>query len=181
MFNLRGRRLMRRLTPAFAFLAGGASSLPCQEAAKPDPRPIAPLAWLVGGTWSADASSLGLKQIETRYQWSDNDAYIRFTTHFITAQATIRNYDGNFFWNPEQSALAMWYMDARNGITQSAVGVEGNAMTMRFRSTNFEGKPADVRVTVTRRTSDEYNWLLQEALSGGEWKQLASLDYRRSP
>src|SRR5215470_5699819 len=66
-------------------------------------KPIAALGWLVGGVWTADASKLGpgMQRIETRYEWSDNAAYIRFTTHFISDKGTLRNYDGNFFWNPE--------------------------------------------------------------------------------
>lgn len=81
------------------------------EAAKP----IAPLSWLVGGTWTADASKMGpgMKQIETRYRWSDNGAYIQFNTHFVFDKGTAKAYDGNFFWNPDQKSLAMWYMDAK--------------------------------------------------------------------
>src|SRR5450759_4584448 len=76
-------------------------------------KPISKLAWLVGGVWTADASAMGngMQRIETRYQWSDNSAYIRFTTHFVTDKADLRTYDGNFFWNPDKETLAMWYMD----------------------------------------------------------------------
>src|SRR6185312_8500754 len=47
-------------------------------------KPIASMAWLVGGVWTADASRLGpgMQRIETRYEWSYNNAFIRFTTHF---------------------------------------------------------------------------------------------------
>ena len=65
-------------------------------AAKPadTAKPIAPLSWLVGGVWTADATKLGpgMLRIETRYQWADNNAYIRFNTHFVFdkgAQCTI--------------------------------------------------------------------------------------------
>src|SRR5258708_5470529 len=91
------------------------------------PKPIAALGWLVGGVWTADASKLGPgMRIVTRYEWSDNAAYIRFTTHFVTDKGTLRNYDGNFFWSAEQSSLAMWYMDARNSITQGPMTMSGD-------------------------------------------------------
>lgn len=142
--------------------------------------PIAALGWLVGGVWTADGTKVapGMLCIETRYQWSDNGAYIRFTTHFVRDKGTLRNYDGSFFWDPERASLAMWYMDARNSITQGPVQIYGEVMQMTFRATDFEGKPADLRVKVTRKTNDDYNWLLEEKQPDG-WKQLATLEYLR--
>jgi len=90
-----------------------------------------------------------------------------------------RNYDGQFFWNPEQSTLAMWYMDARNTITQGTVQADGEVTHFAFRAPDFEGKMADLRVDVTRRTNDHYTWTLDEKLPEG-WKQLASLEYLRA-
>jgi len=146
----------------------------------PAAKPIAALAWLVGGVWTADGTKVGpgMLRIETRYQWSDNNAYLRFTTHFVHEKGTLRNYDGSFFWDPERASLAMWYMDARNSITQGLVQIEGNTMLMTFRAQDFEGKLADLRVRLTRKTSDDYNWLLEEKQSAG-WKQLATLEYLR--
>src|SRR5437660_3426269 len=75
-------------------------------------KPISKLAWLIGGVWTGDATAMGngMRRIETRYQWSDNSAYIRFTTHFVSEKADLKTYDGNFFWNPAKETLAMWYM-----------------------------------------------------------------------
>ena len=143
-------------------------------------KPIAALEWLVGGVWTADASKMapGMK-IETRYAWSDNGAYIRFTTHFVSPQGTLKNYDGHFFWDPSQSSLAMWYMDAHNGITQGAVAVDGDVTRFTFRGTDFEGKLADLRVLVSKKTNDDYTWTLEEKQAAG-WGQLASLEYLRT-
>jgi len=143
-------------------------------------KPIAALGWLIGGVWTADGTKLGpgMQRIETRYQWSDNDAYIRFTTHFVMDKGTLKNYDGSFFWDPERASLAMWYMDARNSITQGPMQFEGDALEMTFRAHDFEGKLAQLRVKVTRKTNDDYNWLLEEKQADG-WKQLATLEYLR--
>lgn len=82
--------------------------------------PITAMAWLVGGVWTADAAKLGpgMQRIETRYQWSDNGSYVRFTTHFVTDKTELKTYDGNFFWDPAKNEIAMWYMDAKNAIIQ---------------------------------------------------------------
>src|SRR5271154_5197518 len=94
----------------------------------PAAKPIDALSWVIGGVWTADASKMGpgMQRIETRYQWSDNKAYIRFNTHFVFDKGTAKTYDGNFFWNPAQKSLAMWYMDARNSITESPVVIDGD-------------------------------------------------------
>jgi hypothetical protein len=174
---------MKHAAALLALLIAGAPIAGSQTpgATPESAKPIAALAWLVGGVWTADASKMGsgMKQIETRYHWSDNNAYLRFTTHFVTDKATLKNYDGSFFWNPEQSTLSMWYMDARNSITQGPVTAGGTTLVMTFRSTDFEGKPADLRVTLMRKDGDNYTWLLEETMPGAQWKPLATLDYRR--
>jgi hypothetical protein len=145
------------------------------------PKPIAALSWLVGGTWAADASKLGpgMQRIETRYQWADNNAYIRFNTHFVFDKGTAKTYDGNFFWNPAQKSLAVWYMDAENSVTEGPVEVQGDVMKISFHGQDFEGKEADLQVLVTRKTNDDYHWSLQEK-TGNAWKELAALEYLRA-
>jgi hypothetical protein len=148
---------------------------------KPDAaKPIAPLSWLVGGTWTADASKMapGMRQIETRYRWSDNGAYIQFNTHFVSDEGTAKAYDGHFFWNPEEKSLAMWYMDPKNGITQGPVEVNGEVTKITFYGPDFEGKLADLQVIVTRKTNDDYHWAVSEK-NGANWKELAALEYLR--
>jgi hypothetical protein len=146
-----------------------------------EPKPIAALGWLVGGVWTADASKMapGMK-IETRYQWSDNNAYIRFNTHFVMEKGTAKTYDGNFFWNPAQKSLAMWYMDAKNGITEGPVEVNGDVTKMSFHGPDFEGRDADLRVFVARKTKDDYRWSVEEKQGDNTWKEVAALEYLRT-
>lgn len=143
-------------------------------------KPIDTLSWVIGGVWTADASKFGpgMQRIETRYQWSDNHAYIRFTTHFVFDKGTAKAYDGNFFWNPAQHSLALWYMDSKNSITESSVQVDGNQWTMLFRGEDFDGKMVDLRVVVARKTNDDYLWSVAEK-QGENWKELAALEYLR--
>jgi hypothetical protein len=144
-------------------------------------KPMDPLAWLVGGVWTTDASKLGpeMVRIETRYTWSDNMAFIRFTTHFVMKASTLKNYDGQFFWSPASHSLRMWYMDARNELTEGSIAVDGDTFRFDFSGTNFEDKPAELRVLLLRKGNDLYTWQLQEKASEG-WKEMAKLDYARS-
>jgi hypothetical protein len=143
-------------------------------------QPMAPLAWLVGGIWTADASQMGggMQRIETRYEWSDNRAFLRFHTHFVSDKGTLHNYDGQFFWDPRQQALKMWYMNARNDITEGSIRINDNEFTFLFQGTDFEEKPAELRVQLTRKNNDRYLWQLAEKTPHG-WNPLASLEYVR--
>jgi hypothetical protein len=144
-------------------------------------KPISDLSWLVGGVWTADASKMGdgMKRIETRYVWSDNNAFIRFTTHFVSDKGTAKTYDGNFFWEPEKSQLAMWYMDYANEIIQGPIAIDGETTKFSFRAKDFEGKLADMQVKVIKKTNDKYQWALEEK-SGDAFKPLAALEYVRT-
>jgi hypothetical protein len=174
---------MNRLIRAFALVCIVCSSLSAQQSAPKTQtaKPMDPLAWLVGGVWTADASKLGpnMIRIETRYAWSDNNAFVRFTTHFVMKEGTLKNYDGQFFWNPGSSALQMWYMDARNELTEGKITVEDDTFRFDFHDTNFAGKLVDLRVLVTRKTNDLYIWQLEQKATDG-WKQLGRLEYVRT-
>jgi hypothetical protein len=174
---------MRQVTALFALMLLVLVGAWCQEKPQntpPPAKPIDDLAWLIGGVWTADASKMGggMQRIETRYEWSDNHTFLRFNTHFVTDKATLHRYDGQFFWDPQEAALKMWYMDAHNDITQGLVTVHGDVFDFGFRGTNFEGKPADLKVQLLRKNNDRYVWQLSEKGTQG-WQQLASLEYVR--
>ena len=160
--------------------AGGAAPAKVDTAKSESAKPIDALGWVIGGVWTADASRLGpgMKRIETRYQWSDNNAYIRFTTHFVFDKGTAKTYDGNFYWDPEQKRLAVWYMDTRNQITAGPVEIAKDQWTISFRGEDFDGKMADLRVVVSRKSNDDYHWSLTEK-QGDTWQELAGLEYLR--
>ena len=171
---------MLALAGLFALCAIAGSAQAPEKKAEAAAKPISGLEWLVGGVWTADATKLGpgMRRIETRYQWSDNNAFIRFTTHFVSDKGTAKTYDGNFFWNPDQATLAMWYMDHANSITQGPVTLEGDTVKIAFRAEDFEGKMADMQARVIRKTNDKYQWVLEEK-QAEVWKQLATLEYLR--
>ena len=174
---------MRRLAVFVAVLSLAVSVAWSQETPKKQESapPIGALSWLVGGVWTADATKLGpgMQRIETRYQWSDNKAFLRFTTHFVFDKGTANTYDGNLFWNAGRKTLAIWYMDAKSGIVEGPMQWDGNVLRITFRGNDFDGKMADLKVEVTRKTNDQYHWAVFEK-SGEDWNQLGTLEYVRA-
>ncbi len=55
---------------------------------------------------------------------------------------------------------------------------EKDVLRASFKAPDFEGKLADLKVEVTRKTNDKYGWALYEK-NGYGWKPLAQLEYNR--
>ena len=72
----------------------------------------------------------------------------------------------------------MWYMASDGSVMQGPVMWENGVLGAKFKAPDFEGKIADLKVEMTRRTNDKYVWTLFEKESDG-WKPLASLEYNR--
>lgn len=170
-----------RLCLCALMLAGSAACAQTGSEKPPVSGPVSMLGWLVGGVWTATAANLGsgVQRIETRYQWSETKNFVRFNTHFVTDKGIARAYDGNFFWSPAQKTIEVWYMDGNNEIVEGPVRVEGDILTMTFRTTNGAGQMTDYRVDVTRKSNDRYSWSLKEK-RGDTWADVLALEYLRS-
>lgn len=170
-----------RLCLFVLMLAGTAVSAQISSEKPPASLPVSPFAWLVGGVWTASAANLnsGVQRIETRYQWSETKNFVRFNTHFVTDKGIARAYDGNFFWSPSHKTIEVWYMDGNNEIVEGPVRVDGDVLTITFRTTNGEGQMADYRIDVTRMSHDRYHWSLKEK-HGEAWADVLALEYVRS-
>jgi hypothetical protein len=93
---------------------------------------------------------------------------------------TMKTYDGNFFWDPAKSQLAMWYMDDGNEIIQGPITISGETTKFSFRApTDFEGHLADMQVELLRKSNNKYQWTLEQK-SGESWTQAATLEYVRT-
>jgi hypothetical protein len=182
-----GVRWIVAVAVGVGILGGGASIAHARRqqaaaGAKAEAKPIQQLAWLQGGVWVADGTKLGpgLQKIETRYQWSDNSAYLRFTTHFVFEKGIAKQYDGNMYWDADKKGLAIWYMDAAGEIIQGPMEWSGDVLKLTFHGDDFDGNKADLLVEVTRKNNDHYHWVVSEK-QGSSWKQLGELDYLRQP
>jgi hypothetical protein len=166
---------MRIQLPALLLLASVA-----QSQGRRTGDPTGELAWLVGGVWTASGPQLGAhtQRIETRYTWSDNHTFIRFTTHFVTDSTEVHRYDGNLFWNRAQQTLGIWYMNAEHEITEGPVTVTDTGWEMSFRAQDASGRDAPFRVEILKKSDDLYHWSLHEYVDGS-WKELLALDYAR--
>jgi hypothetical protein len=157
------------------------------RAARADTLPIAPLQWLVGGTWVAQGANMppGVSRIATQYRMAASGNFIQFTTQFINKDGKPSgNYAGNFYFDPSAKHLTMWYMDRDNAITQGPVTASPQGMTMTFTEDGASmgtSGPVDFQVTVAKVSENEYTWTLAARKGGSSvsYKALFSLEYSR--
>jgi hypothetical protein len=174
---------MNELRPWIALINALALTLALSgyASAQPTERPIERFSWLVGGVWTADASTLGndMQQIATRYQWAPNKTYISFFTTFTTKTTSFVNYSGNLYVqsdpaNPGQPVYTMWYTNAENEVTQGVVALESGDNW----SETFVSDRRQYRVDILREGKDSYRWILMSK-SGAAWQRVISLEFVR--
>jgi hypothetical protein len=155
--------------------------------ARADTLPIAPLQWLVGGTWVAQGANMppDVSRISTQYRMAASGNFIQFTTQFLNKDGKPSgNYAGNFYFDPSTKHLTVWYMDRDNAITQGPVTASPQGMTMTFNedgATMGASGPVDLQVTVAKVSENEYRWTLaaRKGWNANPYKQLLSLEYSR--
>jgi hypothetical protein len=164
--------------------AGDSARATDAQATSP-PRQIDKLEWLVGGTWTADASKLpgGLARIETRYDTAAGGAVIRFTTRFLDSANDVENsYAGDLFFDPTANSLSMWYIDSRSAIVQGPITVDADNWSASFRAPgDIVGKKEtiDFRCDIMREGPNKYKWTLS-ARPDTAWTKILELEYIRS-
>lgn len=146
-------------------------------------RPIDSLGWLVGGVWSADASALGgsVTRIDTRYEWTPNRSFIRFTTDFVSGSGVNPHYAGDLFYDPTGQSLMIWYMDETNAITSGHMSVDGKSWTISFQGDgNVVGVAGrvDYTVDILRTSDNSYTWTLIADVDQSK-KEVFALTYQR--
>jgi hypothetical protein len=177
--------MIARKTLMTALLVG-ALAMPA-PAARADTLPIAPLQWLVGGTWVAQGANMlpDVSRIATQYHMAASGNFIQFTTQFLDKDGKPSgNYAGNFYFDPSAKHLSVWYMDRDNAITEGPVTTSPQGMTMTFTEDGASmgaSGPIDFQVTVEKISANDYRWTLAARKGGStvSYKPLFSLDYTR--
>jgi hypothetical protein len=157
------------------------------RAACADTLPIAPLQWLVGGTWVAQGSNMppDVSRIATQYRMAASGNFIQFTTQFLDRDGKPSgNYAGNIYFDPGAEHLTMRYMDRDNAITEGPVITSAHGMTMTFTQDGAAmgaSGPVEFQVTLTKISGDQYRWALAARKGGStaSYRSLLSLEYSR--
>ncbi len=141
--------------------------------------PLAPVAWMVGGTWVTDvkAPSDGtVTHVENRIRWASNHQAIEFNTDFNSKP----HYYGFYAYNPVAKAISFYYTNSEGELTigTATPDPDGKTLVHEFDIMHPDGKTGHVRSTVVRDGNDAY-WFTVFMQKDGEWAQVFKIHYER--
>jgi hypothetical protein len=156
---------------------GFAQSKPATPAAAAEP--LAPVAWLVGGTWVSDVkdpSDGTVTHVENRIRWAPNHQAIEFNTDFNGKP----HYYGFYAYNPVAKAISFYYTNSEGELTIGTATLDSDGKTLHqdFDLMHTDGRTGHVRSTLLRDGNDAYGFsvFLQK---DGEWAQVFKIHYER--
>ncbi len=140
---------------------------------------LAPVAWLVGGTWVTDVkdpSDASVTHVENRIRWSANHQAIEFNANFNGKP----HYNGFYAYNPATKTIGFYYTSSDGELTIGTATSDSDGKTVHqdFDISHVNGKVGQVRSTLVRDGNDAY-WFAVFLQKDGEWAQVFRIHYER--
>jgi hypothetical protein len=166
------------LFASFAVLAWNALAQPSTPP-KTTESPLAPVAWLVGGTWVSDVKDPrdgSVTHVENHITWAPNHQAIQFVTDFNGKP----HYNGFYAYDPAKKSINFYYTSESGQLTigTSTPDADGKTLRQEFDVMQPSGITDHIRSTVARDGNDAYVFAVFEP-ENGEWKQLLQIIYKR--
>ncbi len=157
--------------------SGFAQSKATAPAATADP--LAPVAWLVGGTWVSDVkdpSDGTVTHVENLIRWAPNHQAIEFNTEFNGKP----HYYGFYAYNPVAKTISFYYTNSAGEMTigTATPDPDGKTLLQEFDILHVNGRTGHIRSTVVRDGNDAY-WFSVFLQKDGEWAQVFKIRYER--
>jgi len=167
---------MRKLAVLMLLVAAqmSAQSAPAPRTAAD---PLAPVAWMAGGTWHGEAKgpSGKLTKIDTRIERELSGKAFNFSTDFDGVQ----QYQGFFAYDAAKKAIVFSYPNADGSLTVGTVVPDQDSLVWDFRMTEATGSVEHYQVHVHQDGADDYTWALF-APQGDSWSKLFEIHYHRT-
>src|SRR5215469_9776851 len=140
---------------------------------------LAPVAWLVGGTWTSDVRDPqdgSVTHVENRISWAPNHAAIQFVTNFNGKP----HYNGFYAYDAAKGAIRFYYTSDNGQLTIGTLtpDLDGKTLHQEFDTTEPNGTISHIRSTIVRDGNDAYRFTVFIEQNGG-WKQLFQTTYKR--
>ena len=140
---------------------------------------LAPVAWLVGGTWISDVKDPqdgSVTHVENHISWAPNHASIQFVTNFNGKP----HYNGFYAYDARRGAIRFYYTSDSGQLTMGTLtpDLDGKRLDQEFATTEPNGTISHSRSTIVRDGEDAYLFTVFIE-QNGTWKQLFQIRYKR--
>src|SRR6202043_3046673 len=117
-------RSMKRIniSKMVALIGAGTVAILCAYAQTSTPSAVGlePIAFLTAHEWDArlpDSPDGKKMKIHAQFTWAQNRQAIRISNQFVTDGKASPYIDGLYAWDPQQHAIAFWYVDAKGSLS----------------------------------------------------------------
>ena len=140
---------------------------------------LAPVAWLVGGTWTSDVKDPqdgSVTHVENRISWAPNHAAIQLVTNFNGKP----HYNGFYAYDAAMGAIRFYYTSDNGQLTLGTAtpDLDGKTLEQEFDTTQPNGTISHIRSTLVRDGNDAYLFTVFMEQNGA-WRQLFQITYKR--
>jgi hypothetical protein len=145
--------------------------------ATPAADPLAPIAWMAGGTWHGEVNGPDGKptKIDTRIERELAGKAFTFSTKFNG----VEQYQGYFAYDAAKKALVFSYPSADGGIASGSVAQVGDSQVWDLSMTEATGSVGHFQVRTHQTGADDYTWALFQP-QGDSWTKLFEIHYHRT-
>lgn len=151
-----------------------------QTAANNAANALAPVAWLIGGTWTSDVKAPGdtaVTHVESHIKWAPNHQAIQFVTDF-NGKA---HYNGFYAYDPVKKTITFYYTSTEGQLTigTATPDADGNTLRQEFDTMQPAGTTQHIRSTIVRDGNNAYDFSVYLPDKTGEWAQAFKIRYER--
>lgn len=168
-------------------LARGAQSStpPTSKAQKNAPqKPIDALAWLEGGTWTAQEKSLnGAATLEMAFRFEENHQAIAWEMiHRGADGKAVPQYETFCAWHPAKKTFVVWQVDRSGDLGDGELTIENEVVTQVMHVAIAGGGTQDLRTIWQRVDDNTLHVQAQFRMNEHDgWKQSLDVVFHRSP
>jgi hypothetical protein len=172
--------MIDRILPGRLLLAATLLLFPCPTPAADSTSPLDPLAWAVGGKWSADIKTRdgAPMHVEVAFRWSDHKKAITYDVRFQTKDKSFTQYEGMYFWHPGKKAIVLVEVTAQGATTEGTLQAEGSKLVQMNLHTHPDGTTQEQRVEIVRQGDDAFAFEAH-VKDKGEWVKAVGFTYQR--
>ena len=146
--------------------------------------PLDQLAWMIGGTWTADGDKGPDGKpfhVESKFNWAANHRGLEFTTWFLVDGKLVPVYHGMYAWHPQKKKFAFLYTDNEGNMTEGEAAMTGDHLEQEFQIVGVNGAAHTFRSTIVHSAPDDYDWNVRHQNQQGDWVVMFALKYKRKP
>jgi hypothetical protein len=141
---------------------------------------LAPVAWLVGGTWTSEVKDPGdgsVTHVENRITWAPNHQAIQFVTEFNGKP----HYNGFYAFDPAKKTINFYYTSEQGQLTIGTATPEadGGTLHQEFDVMQPNGTTQHIRSTILRDGENAYDFSVFMQNKAAEWAQVFKIRYQR--